>query len=143
MKNLFEYDILSTSYYMKIAYYALKAILYLMIGYIVLVLIIAFIVPEFSGYKEKFEFKEVKTGKSVFLKFPNDPNITHFTIKIKGNISEDVDFVVGGNLIILKLKKNSHVDTTYEGDFYDYQVELRTICYKKCIGTLKGSVKIQ
>ena len=127
---------------MKIVYYALKAILYLMIGYIVVALIIVFIVPELSGYKEKFEFKVIKTGQSIFLTFPNDLNITHITIKIKGNISEDVDFLIGANIMTLKLKKNSKIDTTYEGDCYGNQIELRTICHKKCIGTLKGSVKI-
>ena len=87
--------------------------------------------------------KKLKLDNQYFLKFPKKSNITHFSIKIKGNISEDVDFVIGGNLMILKLKKNSNIDTTYEGDFYGNQVELRTICYKKCIGTLKGNVKIQ
>lgn len=94
-------------------------------------------------YREKFEFKEVKTGQSVFLTFPSNPNITHITVKIKGNISEDIDFLIVGNLIILKLKKNSNIDTTYKDNCHGNQLELRTICYKKCISTLKGNVKIQ
>lgn len=45
MENLFDYDILSTPFYVKIAYYALKAILRIMIGCIVVALIIIFTVP--------------------------------------------------------------------------------------------------
>lgn len=83
MKNLFDYDILSTPFYVKIAYYALKAILCIMIGYIVVALIIVFTIPEFSVYREKFEFKEVKTGQSVFLTFPNNPQYHTYYCKNK------------------------------------------------------------
>ena len=66
MKISVHHNSISTSFDVKITYYALKAILYIMIGYIVVILIVVFIVPELSGYKEKFEFKEIKTGQSIF-----------------------------------------------------------------------------
>lgn len=127
---------------MNILYKVLKGILYTVIGGIVFLLLLAIYTENFSEYKKEFEFKGISTGKYVFLQFPYNQDITRIRVKIKGEISEDVDVLVGGITNVIKLKKSVNIDTTYESDCYSNQVEIRTICYKKCKGNLKGTVRI-
>jgi hypothetical protein len=127
---------------MNILYKVLKGILYTMVGIIITIFSLLIYSEYFSGYTKGFEFKEITTGNSVFLQFPYNPDITRIRVKIKGEISEDVDVLVGGITNVIKLKKSANIDTTYESDCYSNQVEIRTICYKKCKGNLKGTVRI-
>ncbi|MES2517191.1 MAG: hypothetical protein V4585_03720 [Bacteroidota bacterium] len=127
---------------MNILYKVLKGILYTMIGIIIAIFLLLIYSEYFSGYKKDFEFKEISTGKSVFLQFPYNSNIARIKVKIKGEISEDVDVSIGGSFNVIKLKRSANIDTTYESDYYSNQVEIRTICYKECKGNLKGTVRI-
>jgi hypothetical protein len=113
-----------------------------MIGGIFIIIITNLYVDEYSGYKEKFVFKEIKNGDSILINFPKDPNITRISLKLKGEISENVNVEIGKNFNIIHLKRSANIDTTFESDCYGNQIDLKLKCSDKCKGNLRGSVRV-